>query len=190
MPYRDEEEALRARVEELEDELREREHEHAENDALKLRIAELERRPPPAASGGVAPSMARVDPGDLLGPPPLIDPRTAKSLVVAGGVTTLLTTILLPFFGIGELFVGTRCPPGTIRAYTRRYRLIRNGNKSDHAELRCVMADGKEVLGDETLSYLVSIGVGLALTVVLFVGFAAAGARRRRAAQLARDLRL
>jgi hypothetical protein len=193
MSYRDEDEARRQRVENLEHDLRDREGEHVENEALKKRIAELERAdaerkareaPTTGAAAGAtsperAPPMKRPPPTELTARP---DGKTASR--------GWMLAILVPLLSCHLAICGTAyIPPQTAAVgwlacpssseYTTTTSSMQNG--SSQWTLVCHLPGGATIEANSLLMMLGSILIGL-LPLALAIGFLVVrGLRRARA---------
>jgi hypothetical protein len=128
--YRDDEEALRARVDSLEEKLQEREGEHVENEGLRRRIAQLEaERPKPPLAPAVlpprSPSGKEKVPPIARPPPEELSPRGAGCLSVLLLVASVLTVAVAV---------------GTAAGAARRVKAAPASGRWEHAAFRS--ADG------------------------------------------------
>jgi hypothetical protein len=176
MSYRNDEEALRARVESLEDKLREREHEHFENQSLRQQVAELQSQLATTALPPEEPPAPLPLPADLA-------PARPRPPVLAGCLVLATVGALGLVYFVGMMFpllvpewakvtAPFVCPSGYRTTHVTRVHT----SNDDQTYLDC---DGERV-GDAMYytSGLIFLAGGLAAVAV-----GAVASRRARAAK-------
>lgn len=140
MSYRDENDALRARLAQAEERLREKE---AELEAARER---------PALSGALRGFVRHSGAGGLKA----IAYALLFAFVFVGGFGTALGPSCVP--ALGRIGAPLACPSDYDRSFTKTWTTVQGATVSEHWELRCVMQDGTEKPGNPWIAMPVLLG--------------------------------
>ena len=163
MSYRDGDGNLRARVERLEDELRDAREQRDENAALKHRVEELERAKgaPPDATPGHAPPIVDPKPKEL--GPSVVDRKSNElgpgrkvflygffgmvGIMIVGAPGAVLAACgPLMVSDLGRTVAPLACPSGYVRSYVTTSSSNFGRQSSEEWELHCKLEHGEETV--------------------------------------------